>query len=90
VAFTKTLAVEEARHGITVNMICPGDIRHPYKEGTIAEARQVSDPGTPIGRPGTGEDVARVVRFLCHPDSDMVTGSIIHVSGGVQYFPFTY
>jgi 3-oxoacyl-[acyl-carrier protein] reductase len=90
VAFTKTLAVEEARHGITVNMICPGDIRHPFKEGTIAEARQVSYPGTPIGRPGTGEDVARVVRFLCHPDSDMVTGSIIHVTGGVQYFPFTY
>lgn len=87
---TRTLAAEEARHGITVNMICPGDIRPPYKEGTIAEARRASDPSTPIGRPGTGEDVARVVRFLCHPDSDMVTGSVIYVTGGVQYFPFVY
>ncbi|MDI3256819.1 MAG: SDR family oxidoreductase [Kyrpidia sp.] len=89
-AFTRTLAVEEAPHGITVNMICPGDIRAPFKEGTIAQARSHRDSGTPAGRPGTGEDVARVVRFLVHPDSDMITGSVIDVTGGVQYFPFTY
>ncbi|ADG06669.1 SDR family oxidoreductase [Kyrpidia tusciae] len=93
-SFTRTLAAEEAPYGITVNMVCPGDIRDPFKEGAIVDARnqagRLTAGSTPAGRPATGEDVARVVEFLCHPDSDMVTGSVIYVTGGVQYFPFTY
>lgn len=79
---TQTLAREEAAHQITVNMIFPGDIRDPYKEAAISEVRGQKDPHTPIGRPGTGEDVARVVRFLVHPDSDFITGAMIPVTGG--------
>ena len=59
VSFTKTLAEEEAAHGITVNMICPGDIRGKNKERTMEEARLEADGETPVGRPGTGEDVAQ-------------------------------
>lgn len=84
VSFTKTLAIEEAPYGITVNMICPGDIRGLYKEKTIAEVEQVEDEESPRGRPGTGEDVARVIHFLCQPQSDFVTGNIIDVSGGLD------
>lgn len=84
VSFTKTLAIEEAEFGITVNMVCPGDIRGPYKEGHISDAQGAVDEESPRGRPGTGEDVARVVTFLCEPSSDYVTGNIIDVSGGLD------
>lgn len=82
VSFTKTLAVEEAAHGITVNMIGPGDIRGVNKERSIKDAADEHDPESPIGRPGTGEDVARVIHFLCQSNSDFLTGNIINVTGG--------
>lgn len=82
VSLTKTLADEEIQHHITVNMVNPGDIRDPFKEAAIEEAQGKKDPCTPAGRPGTGEDVARVVRFLVHPDSDFITGAVIPVTGG--------
>lgn len=82
VSLTRTLSVEEAPHGITVNMVVPGDIRDPYKEAPISAARGQTEPKNPVGRPGTGEDLARVVRFLAHPDSDFITGAIIPVTGG--------
>ncbi|GIP31171.1 SDR family oxidoreductase [Paenibacillus sp. J2TS4] len=84
VSFTKTLAVEEAPNGITVNMICPGDIRGEYKEKYIRDVEQISDEESPRGRPGTGEDVARTITFLCHPQSDFITGNIMDISGGLD------
>jgi 3-oxoacyl-[acyl-carrier protein] reductase len=84
VSLTKTIAVEEAEHGITANMICPGNILGEMKEATIAYSRQFKDTMTPIGRSGTGEDIARVVAFLCEEDSDMVTGTVIEVTGGLD------
>ncbi|MFD2613725.1 SDR family oxidoreductase [Paenibacillus gansuensis] len=84
VSFTKTLAVEEAPHGITVNMICPGDIRGANKEKLISEVAQLQDDESPRGRPGAGEDVARIICFLCQPESDFVTGNIIDVNGGLD------
>lgn len=82
VSLTKSLANEVAADGITVNMICPGDIRHPYKEAAKRDATGKKDPRSLVGRPGTGEDIARVVRFLVHPDSDFITGAVIPVTGG--------
>lgn len=84
VSFTKTLAVEEAAYGITVNMVCPGDIRGANKEKSIAEVSGVEDGETPRGRPGSGEDVARVIAFLCQPSSDFITGNIMDISGGLD------
>lgn len=84
VSLTKTLAYEEAEHGITVNMICPGNIVGEMKEANIADARKIMDHDTPIGRSGTGEDIARIVSFLCQENSDMVTGAVIDVTGGVE------
>jgi len=83
-SYTRTLALEECWHGITANMVAPGNIRAPFKEATIAEARARAKEGhrAPIGRPGSGEDVARVVRFLVDRDADFVTGSVIYVTGG--------
>lgn len=84
VSFTKSLAVEEAPYGITVNMVCPGDIVGQNKERDIEEVIHIEDPETPRGRPGTGEDVGRVIRFLCAKDADFFTGNILNVTGGLD------
>lgn len=84
VALTKTVALEEAEHGITANMICPGNIVGEMKETNIEASRQIPDNHTPIGRSGTGEDIARLISFLCEENSDMVTGSVIPITGGLD------
>lgn len=84
VSFTKSLAVEEAPHGITVNMICPGDIRGANKEKSIADVIGMVDTETPRGRPGSGEDIARVIAYLCEEKSDFITGNIMDISGGLD------
>lgn len=84
VSLTKTIALEEAEFGITANMVCPGDIVGDMKEADIETARKVRDTHTPIGRSGTGEDIARIVAFLCEDDSDLITGSVISASGGLR------
>ncbi|GGF06098.1 3-ketoacyl-ACP reductase [Halobacillus andaensis] len=84
VSLTKSIAFEEAEHGITSNMICPGNITGQMKEASIEESRSNSDEKTPIGRPGTGEDIARSIEFLCQEDSDMITGTIYEVTGGMD------
>ncbi|MHA0856686.1 SDR family oxidoreductase [Paenibacillus sp. CMAA1364] len=84
VSFTKTLAVEEAPYGITVNMVCPGDIRGMNKEKSIADVEGMEDLESPNGRPGSGEDIARVIQYLCHKDSDFITGNIMDITGGLD------
>ncbi|WP_062199180.1 SDR family oxidoreductase [Massilibacterium senegalense] len=84
VSLTKTIAIEEAKYGVTANMVCPGNIVGAMKEATIGDARLIQDEHTPVGRSGTGEDIARMVAFLCHEDSDMVTGSVVEVTGGID------
>lgn len=83
-SLTKTLAQEEAENGITANMICPGDITGERKEMHIEQAKAQEDPETPIGRPGSGEDIARLIAFLCSDDSDFITGSVVEASGGID------
>lgn len=84
VSFTKTLAVEEAQYGITVNMICPSDIKGINKEKSIADVATELDPESPRLRPGSGEDVARVAEFLLRAESDFITGAIMDVTGGMD------
>ncbi len=79
-AFARTLAVEEAPVGITVNVIEPGDIRD--KRIVREEARR-AHARNPRGRPGSYEDVADVVRFLIAEERDFVTGAVIGVTGGL-------
>lgn len=84
VSLTKTIAYEEAEYGITSNMVCPGDIIGEMKEATIEEARKQKDSRTPVGRSGTGEDIARAILFLCDDHSDMITGTCMEVTGGID------
>lgn len=84
VSLTKTVAYEEAEYGITSNMVCPGNIVGNMKEASIEESRKLKDEHTPIGRSGTGEDIARMILYLCDENSDMITGSVIEVTGGLD------
>lgn len=83
-SLTKTVAVEEAENGITMNMVYPGDIKKDMKERSIEQSRQIPNKRNPTGRSGTGEDIARLVAFLCEEDSDMITGSVIPCTGGIE------
>ncbi len=84
VSLTRTIAREEAEYGITANMISPGDIKGEMKEADIETAKIIKDCDTPIGRSGTGEDIARTIGFLCEEKSELITGSVLSVSGGVH------
>lgn len=84
VSLTRTVALEEAQNGITVNMVCPGNIVGEMKEASIKDSHENFDGETPVGRSGTGEDIARTIAFLCEDDSDMITGAVIEVTGGID------
>lgn len=80
VAFTKALAREVGRDGITVNVVSPGVIRDPGL--SPAAARRRTDADTATGRPGTGADVAAAVLFLTSDEAGFITGSVLGVTGG--------
>ncbi len=80
VAFSRSLAIEEAKHGITVNVVNPSNIDE--KELTLAEAQRIRDARFPIGRPPTAEDVAAAVLFFASEAAGYVTGQVLNVSGG--------
>lgn len=77
-ALTRSIAREERVHGVTGNMVCPGDIRGPHKMQKILD---VEDAESRI-RPPVGEDVARVIAFLCQPESQQLNGTVTEVTGG--------
>ena len=80
VAFSKSLAREVGRYGITVNVVSPGVIEDP--ERPVAEARRRKDKETATGRPGTGADVAAAVLFLASDEAEFITGDVLGVTGG--------
>ena len=86
IGFSKALAQEGARAGITVNVICPGyigtEMVMAIDEKVLAE-RII--PQIPVGRLGTPEEIARCVVFLASDDAGFITGSTISANGG-QYF----
>ncbi|EPX76995.1 acetoacetyl-CoA reductase [Litoreibacter arenae] len=85
IGFTKALAQEGARAGITVNVICPGYINTEMMS-TIPEKvmNEVILPQIPVGRLGEPEEIARTVVFLASDDAGFITGSTVSANGG-QY-----
>jgi 3-oxoacyl-[acyl-carrier protein] reductase len=80
VNFARTLSVEEAQHGITVNMIEPGDIRD--KTLDRAAARHVA-ANNPTSHAGSWQDIAYAVRFLVSDEASFINGVTLGVNGGL-------
>jgi 3-oxoacyl-[acyl-carrier protein] reductase len=78
---TRALAKALAEHHIRVNCVSPG---HIETTRTAGRAERPSAEGLiPLGRYGKPEEIASVVRFLCGPGADYITGQTVHVNGGM-------
>lgn len=84
IGFSKALAQEGARAGITVNVICPGYIATEMVMAVPEKVREGIIAQIPAGRLGTPEEIARCVVFLASEDAGFITGSTITANGG-QY-----
>ncbi|WP_441240642.1 acetoacetyl-CoA reductase [Tardiphaga sp. 768_D3_N2_1] len=85
IGFTKALALENAKLGITVNVICPGYINTEMVQAVpLAVLEKSILPQIPVNRLGEPEEIARAVVFLAADDSGFVTGSTMTINGG-QY-----
>jgi len=81
--FTKSVAKEFAKKGIRCNAVAPGFIETDMTKGLPEDVKNTFINNTPLGYPGSPDDVANVVVFLCSPESDYITGEIIRVDGGM-------
>ncbi|HEY9282153.1 MAG TPA: 3-oxoacyl-ACP reductase family protein [Pyrinomonadaceae bacterium] len=84
ISFTKSLAVELARHGVNVNAVAPGWVRTEMTAGALSgeSARREAEASIPLGRVAEPEDVAGPVVFLCSDWARHVTGEVLNVNGG--------
>jgi 3-oxoacyl-[acyl-carrier protein] reductase len=76
----RSLALEEARHGVRVNMVSPGHVPHEHASDDTRDPKLWER--IPLGRPGSPEDVARAVEWLTSSASSYVTGVNLDVAGG--------
>jgi 2-hydroxycyclohexanecarboxyl-CoA dehydrogenase len=89
IAFSKTLAREVARKGITVNVVCPGPTDTPILRGFLGEGeagQKVYDAlvrAIPMKRVGQPDDIPGIVAFLASDEAGFITGQVISVSGGL-------
>jgi 3-oxoacyl-[acyl-carrier protein] reductase len=83
IGMTKSLAAEVASRGITVNCIAPGFIQTPMTDALNEEQRARLLERVPVGRLGSGADVAAAVGYLVSEEAAYVTGQTLHVNGGM-------
>jgi len=83
IAFTKSVAQEVARYGLTVNAICPGFVDTDMVASMPQAAKEAVKGRIPMGRFGEADEVAGLVRFLC-TEGDWITGAQLNINGG-QY-----
>jgi 3-oxoacyl-[acyl-carrier protein] reductase len=87
--FTKTLALELGKFGVTANAIAPGFIDTEMTQATadrlgvdFEDWKAAASREIPVGRVGTPDDIAAVAAFLCSEDAGYVSGQVIYVAGG--------
>jgi 2-hydroxycyclohexanecarboxyl-CoA dehydrogenase len=84
IGFSKSLAAEVARHGISVNVVSPATVDTPLLRGMLTpEQIERREKANPMGRLGRPEDVAAAVVFFASPQAGYVTGQVLSVNGGV-------
>jgi len=84
--FTKALAQEGARAGVTVNAIAPGYIDTDMVAAVPADVLEKIVAKIPVGRLGQAEEIARGVAFLCSEEAGFVTGSTLSINGGQHMY----
>jgi 3-oxoacyl-[acyl-carrier protein] reductase len=84
VALSRALALEEARCGITVNVVSPGLLRDESGDKVAAAADAMLGDRVPVGHAGDADDVVRAVLFFASPAADFVTGQVVEVAGGAR------
>jgi len=83
IGFTKSLAQEVGSRNITVNCVAPGFIDTDMTKGLTDVQREALLAKIPLGRLGAPEDIAQAVAFLAGPGASYVTGTTMHVNGGM-------
>ena len=83
IGFSKSLAAEVASRGITVNIVAPGFIETPMTDELTDEQKQKLLANVPAGRLGSSQEVAAAVSFLASEEAAYMTGSTLHVNGGM-------
>ena len=90
VSFSKTIAREHARHGITVNVVCPGPtdtaLFADYKQGAgdPAKLEEAFRRSIPLGRIGQPDDLPGAILFFASDEASYITGQVLSVSGGLS------
>jgi acetoacetyl-CoA reductase len=84
--FTKALAQEGARFGVTVNAIAPGYIDTDMVSAVPDEVLQKIVARIPVGRLGSADEIARGVSFLCDENVGFITGSTLSINGGQHMY----
>lgn len=80
--FTKALAQEVARKGVTVNTVAPGYINTDMVAAVPEKVRDSIIAKIPVGRLGEADEIAQAVLYLCGPNSGFITGSCLSINGG--------
>ena len=82
IGFTKSVALEVAKHGVVVNAIAPGFIETPMTAMMNAEARKWVIDNTPVGRLGEPSDIAAAALYLASDEAKFMIGQVISPNGG--------
>ena len=82
VGMSKSLAIEVASRGITVNCVAPGFVRTPMTDKLTEEQKDKILRDVPAGRMGEAGEIAAAVLYLASPEAGYVTGATLHINGG--------
>ena len=81
--FTRSLSLEVASRGITVNAVAPGFIKTEILDSIDPEKLETMAKSIPVGRIGDVRDISSIVSFLASDESSYITGQVLHVNGGL-------
>ena len=83
IGMSKSIAMEVATRGITVNCIAPGFIETPMTDVLTDDQKNKILSGIPMGKMGQAEDIANSIVFIASKEASYITGQTIHVNGGM-------